>query len=221
MAPTFAVVAEGPTDFAVLRQILATFFADPGVVVDQLQPAVDATSGASSPGGWYEVFRYIGSERFIGAFERSVFVVIHIDTDVCEEPYFGISRREPNGRERSPAEMLALTQSRLVQEIGPEVFARFRERIIFAIAVETIECWLLPLYYTDNRRSKTTNCLGSLNLMLNAREGFSIDREKSGVLKYYLKILRHLRKPKALEDAAKHNPSFTAFVEALRPIRVD
>jgi hypothetical protein len=219
MAPTFAVVAEGPTDFLILRRIVASIFNDPDIVVDQLQPAIDETSGASSPGGWFEVFRYIGSERLAGTFERSDFVIVHIDTDVCEEVHFGVSRREGDGRERTVAEMIELTRQRLIEEIGQEVWARFQGRVIFAIAVESIECWLLPIYYADGRRSKIVNCLQSLNNVLSAREGFSIDPEKSGVQKYYIKILRHLRKTQSVEDASKHNPSFTAFVGALSSLQ--
>lgn len=43
--------------------------------------------------------------------------------------------------------------------------------------------------------------------------------EKSGVLKYYVKILRHFRKLKTIEEASKYNPSFATFIDALRPIR--
>lgn len=219
MAPTFAVVAEGPTDFLILRRIVASMFSDPDIVVVQLQPAIDETSGASSPGGWFEVLRYIGSERLAGAFERSDFVIVHIDTDVCEEVRFGVPRREGDGRERSVAEMIDLTRQRLIAEIGEEVWARFQTRVIFAIAVESIECWLLPIYWTDGRRSKTVNCLQSLNEKLSAKEKFSIDPEKSGVQKYYIKILNHWRKSQEVESASKHNPSFTAFVAALASIR--
>lgn len=214
MSPSFAVIAEGPSDFEVLRQILAAHFSDPDIVVNQLQPAVDATSGSSSPGGWYEVFRFIGSEKFAPAFERNEFVVIHIDTDVCEEPHFGVARRHPDGSELEPDELLAATTERLIREIGPETFDQYRARILFAIAVDSIECWLLPLYYRDSRRAKTTNCLRSLNEATSAHDGFSIDPQKKQV-KYYRKIVASLRKKKALDDCWPHNPGFRNFIAAL------
>jgi hypothetical protein len=218
MSPSFAVIAEGPSDFEVLRHVLAGFFSDPDIIVVQLQPAVDATSGRSSPGGWYEVFRFIGSDKFVGAFERADFVVVQIDTDVCEEPHFGVSRRGPDGREREVEEMVAATRERLIKEIGAANYARFAARLVFAVAVDSIECWLLPLYYTDKRRGKTTNCLGSLNEALGAREGFSIDVEKKQV-KYYLKILRPLAKRKMVDSCAPHNASFQAFVVTLASLQ--
>ena len=50
-APSFALIAEGETDYEVIRHILAGFFADPDIVVNQLQPAVDRTGAAEKPAG--------------------------------------------------------------------------------------------------------------------------------------------------------------------------
>jgi len=216
MTPTFAIIAEGPSDFVVLRHILAAYFADPNVVATQLQPAVDDTSGHSSPGGWYEVFRYVGSEKFVGAFERGDFVIVHIDTDVCEEPHFGVSRRDTGGRPRTAEEMLALTTERLIREMNPEVYARFESRIIFAVAIESIECWLLPIYYTDKHRKKRVNCLNDLNAALAAREGFSIDASHKQP-KYYFRIVKRLKR-RDVDASSPHNPGFESFVAELAVI---
>jgi hypothetical protein len=217
MTPTFAIIAEGPSDFVVLRHILAGYFADTNIVATQLQPVVDDTSGLSSPGGWYEVFRYIGSEKFVGAFERGELVVVHIDTDVCEEPHFNVSRRNSDGALRSADEMLALTTERLIREIGPTVYERFKSRILFAVAIESIECWLPPLYYTDRHREKQVNCIGPLNAATSAREGFSIDVNNKQV-KYYFKIVKRLKR-KDVDACSPHNPGFRAFVSDLATIQ--
>ena len=172
MTPTFAVIAEGPSDFVILRHILAAYFADPDIVVNQLQPAVDDTTRQSSSGGWYEVFRYIGSGKFIGSFEHAGFVIVQIDTDVCEEPHFAVSRRHADGRARTADEILTSTIQRLIDEITAPVYQKFKHRILFAVAIDSIECWLLPLYYSDKRREKQVNCINSLNAALNARRGF-------------------------------------------------
>lgn len=206
MTPTFAIIAEGPTDFVVLRHILAGYFADANVVAAQLQPAVDDTSGHSSPGGWYEVFRYIGSEKFVGAFERGEYVIVHIDTDVCEEPHFNVSHRSSDGAPRSADEMLTLTTERLIREIGPAVYERFKSRIVFAIAI----------YYTDKRREKQVNCIGPLNTALGARENFSIDVNNKQV-KYYFKIVKRLKR-NDIATCSPHNPGYRAFVTDLAAI---
>lgn len=161
-SPSFAVIAEGPTDFTVIQMVLARLLDNPDITITQIQPTTDATTGLVLPGGWTEVFRCLASDRFVGAFEHADHVIIHIDTDVCEEPHFGVSRRHANGTDRTPEELLALTRERLVAA-APSVFEQFENRIIFAIAVESIECWLLPLFYKDNKREKTVNCLAILD----------------------------------------------------------
>jgi hypothetical protein len=209
-SPSFAVIAEGPTDFTVIRQILARLLEDPDLHVVQLQPTTDATTGLVLPGGWTEVFRFLASDRFPAAFEHAAHVIIHIDTDMCEEPGFGVSRRNEDGTERTPERMLELTRERLVAA-APAVFEQFENRIIFAIAFESTECWLLPLYYTDKKREKTVNCLGTLNQWLNEHEGFSIDRANKNN-KFYITIVRGFRKRRDVTSAAVHNPSFASFV---------
>jgi len=212
----FALIAEGESDFEVIRHILAGFFADPDVIVNQIQPAVDVTGAAGKPaGGWSEVLRFCRSDKFREAFQFNDVVIIQIDTDVCEEVGFGVSRRTPDGEPRSIEEMIDATCARLIEVIGPESYEHHRGQILFAICVESIECWLLPLYYKDDRRAKHVNCLRSLNEQLNAREGFSIDPERKQI-RYYKQIARAYKKPRILSDNADANPSLARFVRDLR-----
>ena len=88
----------------------------------------------------------------------------------------------------------------------------FSERIIFAITVHTIECWLLPLYYDDANKSKFKGCLDRLNLALNRREGFTISAKTP---EYYDSISRKYLKQKTLMSKYGDNPSFKIFIEEL------
>lgn len=215
-APSFALIAEGESDYEVIRHLLAGFFSDPDITVNQIQPAVDATGRGDKPaGGWFEVLRFCGSDKFAAAFQFNQYVVIQIDTDVCEESGFDVSRRDAGGAERSVEQMIDATRARLIETIGEEIYAQYRERILFAICVEAIECWLLPLYATDGRRSKHVNCLGTLNELLSKKEGFSIDRERKQV-KYYKRIVKPYAKRKKLDEHADDNPSLARFVADLR-----
>ncbi|MCY1004972.1 hypothetical protein OV079_05175 [Nannocystis pusilla] len=114
--------------------------------------------------------------------------------------------------------MTAATIARLVREIGPAVYEQFQARLLFAVAVESTECWLLPLYYGDNHRKKTINCLRTLNEALKGQEGFSIDVNQKQV-KYYRKIVKRLGKRKDVEAHARHNSSFGRFLASLEPLR--
>jgi hypothetical protein len=95
--------------------------------------------------------------------------------------------------------------------IGEEFYSQNQERIIFAIAVNSTECWLLPLYYDDNRKSKLVNCLNTLNQALK-KEGFQIDRKNP---EYYRKISLRYSKSKVLQNKYQHNPSFKIFIEEI------
>lgn len=208
--PTFGIISEGPADFTVIRFVLAGYFDDPDLEPRQLQP-LDGQAG-----GWTEVLRFLESDKFLPALEYNRFLIVHIDTDCCEEVHFGVARKVGD-HERSPAEMIAAVRERLIAAIGREKFAAVAHRIIFAIAVESTECWLLPLYWNDNRKGKTTNCLGTLNEQLAVKEKFTIDVERKNV-KYYQRIAKPLRKPKILRQTAIENPSFKVFLDNLEAI---
>lgn len=209
--PSFALIAEGPSDHAVLTHFLSAYFGDPDISVNRVQPP-----SPHVPGGWTGVIECCSSPRVEAALVDNAFVVIQIDTDVCEEIGFAVSRRDPSGKELTPDELADRVTTFLISKIIPTVYERFSDRIIFAVCVDSIECWLLPLYYVDARRSKTTNCLGSLNRELSNQAGFSVDSNDKQTI-YYEKIMRSKKcsKRKVLESIAGSNPSLTRFIRAL------
>jgi hypothetical protein len=95
------------------------------------------------------------------------------------------------------------------EEIGEDFYGKCQQRIIWAISVHSIECWLLPLYYQDNKRSHFKNCLRPLNEQLDKQHGFIIDAKKP---LYYRQISEKYRKHKKLMDCYQHNPSLKSFV---------
>jgi hypothetical protein len=211
-SPSFALIAEGPSDHIVLKHFLAAYFRDPDIVANPLQP-----SSPTIPGGWTEVLRCCSSPRVEAALVDNDFVVIQIDTDVCEEVGFGVPRRDPESAESlSPDQLADRVTEFLIARLPSGVHERFADRILFAVCVDSIECWLLPLYYNDGRRSKLTHCLGSLNQQLAIQEKFSIDLTNKQTL-YYEKIMRSKKcgKRKTLESIAGENPSLTRFIRAL------
>lgn len=211
-SPSFALIAEGPSDHVVLTHFLAAYFQDPDIIANPLQPP-----SSDIPGGWTEVLRCCSSPRLAAALVDNDFVVIQIDTDVCEEVGFDVPRRDPTSSEALDPDQLAerVTES-LIARLPSGVYEKYADRIIFAICVDSIECWLLPLYFTDVRRAKTTQCLGSLNQQLSVQEKFSID-PKNKQTKYYEKIMRSKKcgKRRTLESIAAENPSLARFIRAL------
>ena len=93
--------------------------------------------------------------------------------------------------------------------IGEYFYSQCQQRIIWAISVHSIECWLLPLYYQDNKTSNFKNCLGTLNKELVKKHFFTIDAKKP---EYYPQISKQYRKHKKLMASYQHNPSLKSFV---------
>ena len=115
------------------------------------------------------------SQKFKEAFQYSKYIIIQIDTDVSEREGFDVSKRDTKGKELEPVELIENVITKLIGLIGQEFYNEHVDRIIFAISVHEIECWLLPLYYNDKKQAKTSGCVKTLNIELAKKEGFTID----------------------------------------------
>ena len=49
------------------------------------------------------------------------------------------------------------------------------QHVLKNITINALECWLLPLYYADNTKAATTNCLFKLIQQLADRPGSYVD----------------------------------------------
>jgi hypothetical protein len=205
----FGLVTEGESDFVVLKSVLTGYFEKSDLLVSLQHPLRDETDRGMVTGGWPNLRAYCRSETFQLTFQSCDYVVIQIDTDVSEE--FGVSHRY-EGAALSLEMLIERTISKIIEWIGPEFHALVQDRVLFAIAVHQIECWLLPIYITDKKRSKTTNCIDTLNQVLPQREGFSIHAKE---YRYYEKMSKHFLKRKQLLQYVPRNPSLHTFVQQL------
>jgi len=212
--PSFALVTEGLTDQIIIENILIGFFDDPDMSVNSLQPLRDETdrSRTINPGNWHQVLEYCSSERFRGAFQFNDYVIVQIDTDVAAD--YGVSDRDEEGNELSVEDMIERVKAVLIVHIGQEFYKNYTRRILFAVAVQSIECWLLPLLFGDKKKSKTVNCLGTLNQGLARKISFSIDPNNKRP-EYYENISVEYTKRKRLMALYSSNPSLEAFVHEL------
>lgn len=212
--PSFALVTEGITDQIVIENILVGFFDDPNLEVNPLQPLRDETdrNRAANPGNWHKVLEYCASEEFCGAFQFNDYVIVQIDTDVAAD--YGVSSRDEEGDEFSNEEMYQRVRAKLIAQIDPEFYVNYAQQILFAISVQSIECWLLPLFFTDNKKSKTVNCLSTLNQGLKTKKPYSIDPNNKNP-RYYEDISAEYTKHRKLMSLYASNPSLEAFVHEL------
>ncbi|MBD0340050.1 MAG: phage tail protein, partial [Microcoleus sp. Co-bin12] len=157
-------------------------------------------------GSWSQVFAYCSLRDFQESFQFNDYIIIQIDTDVSQD--YGIPQQDENG-EFTPQELIVKVIEKFKQEIGEDFYSKCQQRIIWAISVHSIECWLLPLYYKDNKKSKFKNCLETLNKELVKKHDFTIDAKKP---EYYRKISKQYSKHRDLMDCYQHNPSLKSFV---------
>ena len=210
---SFRLITEGVTDQVTLEIILSVFYNDPDIDVERLQPPGDETDRYKQKnyGGWGMVFDYLQSVEFKDAGNFTDYFIIQIDTDVSQE--FGIPHRE-NGCDLSPEEIFKRVKEKLISLMDKPFYNDNKEKMIFAICIHSIECWFLPLYYTDNRKSKTVNCLETLNRKLKGQEGFTID-PKNKNSRYYEKISKRFQNKKKLLMLSFQNPGFSIFINSL------
>ena len=209
----FGLIAEGETDHAVLENILLGVSGeDISDEITILQPDIDETTKGTLQefGGWYNVFQYCLSEDFRDSFQRVQYVVIQIDTDVSEHTHYDIKQTDESGKKLIPAVLVEKVKEKfeqiIVKEFGQDFLQNHQDRILFAISVDEIECWLLPLYYADNIKSKSNNCDFKLHEKAGKFEKKSND---------YDKISKDFRKSKTLLKMYQENPSLKIFLDSV------
>ena len=155
------------------------------------------------------------------ALQFNDYVVVHIDTDVSEDIGFDVSHRA-EGRELTLEELVAAVRARLVRELGAEFFKTDGNRIVFAIAVDATECWLLPLVYDNKKRAKISGCVEAVN---QARRKANKKPLSNGAPPHEKKQWREYEdaskpylKRKTLLACAGENPSLSLFVQRLEAI---
>lgn len=208
----FGLVAEGPSDHAVLENILLGLFDEEDISdeITILQPLRDATEqeAIKAFGGWYKVFEYCRSSDFRGAFQDVQYLVIQIDTDVSEEIHYDVKQTDEDGIKLSPEKLIMKVKDKfsaiITSAFGEAFFHSIKDRLLFAISVNEIECWLLPLYYTDKTKMASNNC----DYKLHQKAG-AFSKE----YRAYSRISKNYQKAKILKKSYPDNPSFRIFIE--------
>lgn len=206
MTISFGLVTEGRTDQAVIRAILAGYFGEDNITVTSLNP-----DDINKLGGWGQVFKYCRSVDFQEAFELKDYVIIHIDTDISSQ--YKIAQIDQDGNSLSPNQLIENVKNKFKSLLDPEFYQRYGERIIFAIAVHSIECWLLPLYCEDAEKSEIDNCSARLEKTIIEKSILTRFVKKS---KCYQRIALPYATKETLLENYSLNPSFKIFIEDLQ-----
>ena len=100
---------------------------------------------------------------------------------------------------------------------------KYQGRILFAICMNEIECWLLPLYYTNNNRCKTQNCVYTLNQALGKKNIGGIpekDKNDPYARIVYGKVLKNFKNKKTIQDCAQYHYGFNELAKQLDAVEL-
>jgi hypothetical protein len=176
-------------------------------------------------GGWTLVLHYLRARKYREAFQLNRFLIVQVDTDIAEDPGFDVPRRNSDG-ELSIPDFVAAVIARLKREIGDADLATYADRFIFAIGVEQLECWILPLWFSDSRCKQTVNCTDRLSSCNNLRNELSkknypwIRKEEKNPSSYDISS-RDYRKRQILLSKGPSSPSLAIFLNDLDERKIE
>lgn len=205
------IIAEGNTDQQVLENILLGYFEDreEEPVIRYIQPSPDVF------GGWHMVFEYFKQGTYKKDLSVNDYLVVQLDTDVSESQGYEVSKRDGD-RELTPDELVARVVKRLREHIEEGILQEHGDKFIFAISVDEIECWLLPLLHQDKKAAKITGCLEAANHALRLKKEKPLSNaEKEKNPRAYQELSRGYAKKKELRKRHAKNPSLKLFIESL------
>jgi hypothetical protein len=209
----FGLACEGITDQIVIENILCGFYKDFENLEQEIQPfqpAYDETTRKQKEGeygGWEILIGYLSEKRFRDDVLNSEFTIIQVDTDICDHPNFNVVKNTS-----CMETFIENIKLRLISYIDKNqlFYQNNKEKIIFAISVHALECWLLPIY-KNSKNEKIVGCFETLQ-----RESTKIKVQKKKESRdIYNNLSRPLINNKNLLNISTKNISFDKFLKAL------
>ena len=100
---------------------------------------------------------------------------------------------------------------------------KFGHRLLYAICVEELDAWIIPLY--DSSISETAQKADAKQYLWNQCISVLKFKEKNAIISYpklsdrYHKLAEGLKKPKLLKQCASRNESLKLFCDSLEFLR--
>ena len=212
MSKKIGIVSEGVSDFWVLRHIITRYLKDQDLWVLPLNPKQTKDGKQDGPGGWGLVMKYLedkGKKLMVEALKEDFeYIVVQIDTDVCEE--YGVKHDLTD---------MGVFWQNVCDNLSNRLSEDFdRSKLIFAICIDEIECWLIPFVDTNKKNCESTNrCVNIVNKNIKGKELFidADNKNSDGAKDAYDYILKQKKKPKDIKECSVHNYGFTKFIEQL------
>ncbi|MEQ1751020.1 MAG: hypothetical protein ABL974_16445, partial [Prosthecobacter sp.] len=126
------------------------------------------------------------------------------------------ARQHHGGGGLSALEPVIIVQrivEKLSEIIGTADLTFYSGRIIFAVCVREMECWLLPLW-DKQKADKCEGCIDTLNRALSRQDERPINPDRKDV-RHYEHLSKGYRKRKILLEEGRLNPSLAIFLNDL------
>lgn len=207
----FALITEGILDQVTIEAILAGFYMR-DLDITSIQPSRDSTdeSRQLAFGGWERVLERCEQDDFADIFSANKYLIIQIDTDDGEHTNYGVALTE-GGADRGALDIITDVEGLIQTKIGTDKYQKYSNRIIFAIAVHSTDCWYLPRYSKSRaHKTKTKNCASTLERNLK-KEGMNYAKE----FHCYNKLAKEFENNEVLLNSAQENISLDQFIKKL------
>ena len=208
----FAIASEGITDQIVIENILCGYYKDRNLKseIGYVYP-LDKTQQKRVQdefSNWELLLKHISTKRFRKDVINNRYMIVQIDTDVSEHKNFGVSQHN-----LSIEGLIEKVIERLIEQIDSkkEFYQKHKEKIIFAISVHSLECWILPIY-ESNKKEKIIGCEDKLKKAV-AKVSKKLKVDKN--YKNYDKLSQKFLKYKELIKISFKNSSFQIFINRL------
>lgn len=213
----FALITEGASEHKVIKHIVSKYFRDFDPEINQIQPKL-VNSKQLTEGGWNEVLKYCQRDEIKDILIENDYLIIQIDTDQSQTKPFSISHTNINGQPKTPDELHTDVTQKIEGLIKAEIKREYGQRIFLAICIHSIECWLLPLFYNNDRRNGGNNCLQTLNQALSRKNIHIIPagvKNNPNSIRSYDTILKNIKRKNDIVDISQYNVGFSKFIRQL------
>lgn len=207
----FGLACEGITDQITIENILCGYFENPNLneEITYLQPFLDETDQTKGEGGWRMLLQYLASDRFQQDVSGCQFLILQIDTDIAE--FLEIQNFQSLSIDILIQEVIKIIVNKINQD-QTNFYEQCANKIIFAICVHSLECWLVSLY---SEQSEIHNCFGTLKT-LSIRPKINITKKP----KNYNQLSQPFLIRENIDVVSQKDPSFRIFIQTLENIQV-
>lgn len=210
----FGLACEGPTDQITIENILCGYFGNPDLDKDitELQPPFDGTDQTQGGGGWPILLKYLTSTRFRDDVLNTEFIVLQIDSDIADK--LGVAHKDHSGNELPTELVISGVRTKLIESINTgvsEFYETHAPKIIFAICVHSLECWLVSHHA---EQTAIHDCSEVLKTVINPNIIRVAKKQKN-----YNKLSEPFLDRINIDALAKKDPSFRVFIQSLATIK--